>query len=76
MESKKAISRCGNYQDAVTSPLSHASDNVAAAQDNEDEQDKLSLEVDATSNTLSAVEKVCTSISSSPSLDNNVVSQL
>ena len=69
-------SRCGNYQDAVTAPISHASDDAAAAQDDEDEQDKLSLKVNTTSNILSAVEKVCASISPSPSLNNNVVAQL
>jgi hypothetical protein len=53
------MSRHGNYQDSVTAPLNRASDDAAVAQDDEDEQNELSLEVDATSNVLSAIEKVC-----------------
>jgi hypothetical protein len=56
-ESKKATSRSGNYQDSIMVPLGRAFDDDAAAQDDEDEQDELSLEVDSSSSILSAVEK-------------------
>jgi hypothetical protein len=56
-ESKKATSRSGNYQDSITAPLGRAFDDDAVAQDDEDEQDELSLEVDSSSSILSAVEK-------------------
>jgi len=56
------MSRCGNYQDPITAPLNHASDDAAVAQDDEDKQDNVSLEVDPTSTILSAVEKVLASI--------------
>jgi hypothetical protein len=57
-ESKKAMSRSGNYQDSVTTPLSQTFDDDAVARDDEDEQDELVLEVDQSSSILSAVEKV------------------
>jgi len=57
------MSRCGNYQDSITAPITHACDDDAVAQDGEDKQDELSLEVNETSGILSVVEKVCASIS-------------
>ncbi len=57
------MSRRGNYQDSITAPITRACDDDAVAQDDEDEQDELSLEVNETSDILSAVEKVCASIS-------------
>jgi hypothetical protein len=57
-ESKKAMSRSGNYQDSVTTPLSQTFDDDAVAREDEDEQDELVLEVDQSSSILSAVEKV------------------
>jgi len=56
------MSRCGNYQDSITAPLNCASDDDAVAQDDEDKQDNISLEVDPTSTILSAIEKVLASI--------------
>jgi len=58
MESKKAMSRCGNYQDSITTPINRASDDDAVAQDDEDKQGKLLFEVDTASDICSAVEKV------------------
>ncbi len=69
------MSRRGNYQDSVTAPINHASDDAAVAQDDEDEQDELSLEVDVTSNVLSAVEKVRVYLAKSL-LNNNIITQL
>ena len=57
------MSHCGNYQDSITAPITHACDDDTVAQDGEDEQDELSLEVNETSGILSAVKKVCASIS-------------
>ena len=76
LESRKAMSCCGNYQDSITAPINQASDDAAMAQDDEDKQDKLSLEVDATSSVLSAVEKVCVSMSPRFLLNNNLITQL
>lgn len=58
MESKKAMSRCGNYQDSVTAPLDHASDDGAVAQNDEEEHS-------STSDILSVVQKVGSPISPS-----------
>ena len=68
------MSRRGNYQDSITAPINHASDDDAVARDDEDEQDDLSFEVDPTSVILSAVEKVLASIS--VFLDINIITQL
>jgi hypothetical protein len=57
-ESKKATSRRGNYQDSVTAPIGRTFDDDATAQDDEDEQEAVSLEVKLTSDILPAVEKV------------------
>lgn len=70
------MSRRGNYQDSITAPISRASDDAAVAQDDEDEQGELLLEIDATSNVLSAVEKVCVSIFLNLFLNNNTFTQL
>jgi hypothetical protein len=56
-ESKKAMSRSGNYQDSVTAPLSRTFDDNAVGKDDEDEQDEVSLELDMSGSILSAVEK-------------------
>jgi hypothetical protein len=69
------MSHHGNYQDSVTAPINHASDDNAVAQDDEDEQDKISLEVDPTSDILSAVKKVLGSISLLL-VDINLITQL
>jgi len=70
------MSCCRNYQDSITAPISCASDDAAVAQDNRDEQGELLLEIDATSNVLSAIEKVCISIFPNPMLNNNIFTQL
>lgn len=57
------MSRRGNYQDSITAPITRTCDDNAVAQDDEDEQDELSLEVNEESDILSAVEKVCAPIS-------------
>ena len=57
------MSRRGNYQDSVAAPITRECDDDAVAQDDEDEQDEISLEVDKESDILSAVEKVRPSIS-------------
>ena len=51
------MSCSGNYQDSVTVSLSQPFDDDAVARDDEDEQDRLVLEIDKTSSILSAVEK-------------------
>ena len=64
-ESKKAMSRSGNYQDLVTAPLSHMFDNDAVGRDNENKQDEVSLKLDRSRSILSAVEKAGIIISAS-----------
>jgi len=59
-DSKKAMSRSGNYQDSVTVPLGRMFDDDAVGRDNEDEQDEVSLELDRSGSILSAVEKAGT----------------
>jgi hypothetical protein len=54
------MSRHGNYQDSVTVLLSRESDENAATQDDEDEQDELSLRVEGSDHIISAVEKAST----------------
>jgi len=68
------MSRRGNYQDSIAAPTNRASDDDAVAQDGEDEQDNLSLEVDPTSTILSAVEKVLALISLFLNID--IITQL
>jgi len=70
------MSHCGNYQDSITAPISCASDDAAVAQDDGDKQGELLLEINATSNILSAIEKVCISIFLNPMLNNNIFTQL
>jgi hypothetical protein len=57
-EAQKASSRSGNYQDSTTAPLSRTHDDDAAAQEDVDPQDVVSLSLDTLSNILPAVEKV------------------
>jgi hypothetical protein len=52
------MSRSGNYQDSVTTPLSRVFDDEAVGRDDKDEQDEVMLEIDHSSSILSAVEKV------------------
>lgn len=61
-DSKKAMSRSGNYQDSVTAPLGRAFDDDAVGRDGEDEQDEVTLELDSSSSILSAVEKASTEL--------------
>jgi hypothetical protein len=57
-ESRKAMSRSGNYQDSVTAPLGLAFDDEALGKHNEDEQDETNPEVGRPEHILTAVEKV------------------
>ena len=57
-ESKKAMSRSENYQNFITTTIGHAFDNNAVGRDNEDEQNKVSLEVNRSGTILSAIKKV------------------
>ena len=58
MEAQKAMSRSGNYQDSTTAPLGRSHDDDAAAQDDGDQEEVVSLSPDASGNILPAVEKV------------------
>ena len=57
-EAQKATSRSGNYQDSTTVPLGRSHDDDAAAQDDGDQEEAVSLSPDASGNILPAVEKV------------------
>jgi hypothetical protein len=52
------MSRSGNYQNSVTTPVDCVFDNDAVGRDNEDVQDEISPEHDRSENILSAIEKV------------------
>ncbi|KAI0282918.1 hypothetical protein BC826DRAFT_921206, partial [Russula brevipes] len=56
-EYKKAMSRSGNYQDSITTPLSCVFNDEAVGKDGEDDQDEVMLEIEHSSSILSAVEK-------------------
>jgi len=61
-EAQKATSWSGNYQDSTTAPLGHSHDDDAAAQDDGDQEEAVSLSPDVLGNILPAVEKVSQSI--------------
>jgi hypothetical protein len=58
-ECKKVMSCSRNYQDSITTPLSHVFNDEAIGKDGEDEQDEVILEIDHSSSILSAIEKAC-----------------
>lgn len=60
-EAKKAASRGGNYQDSATAPLSRDHDDDAAAQEDVNQEESISLLLDTSANILPAVEKVSSS---------------
>jgi len=61
-EAKKVMSRSRNYQDLVTALLSWTFNNDAVGRDDEDEQDKVSLELNRSRSILSAIKKAGTNI--------------
>lgn len=67
-DSRKAMSRSGNYQDSITAPIGHISNNEVIGRDDEDEQDEGNPDPHMSGRILAAVEKASAIISTSYNL--------